>query len=40
MNASPSYHVLAIINDKYLLLAYGMRATRFLDEGRGKGQDL
>lgn len=32
--------MLAIINDKDLFIACCMPATRFLDVGRGKGQDL
>lgn len=32
--------MLAIINDKHLFIACCMPATRFLDVGGGKGQDL
>lgn len=32
--------MLAVINDRHLLIAYGMSATRFLGVGRGQGPDF
>lgn len=40
INASPSDHMSAGTDDQHLLTGYCVSATRFLDVGRGKGQDL